>query len=73
MLGTLFASGRSLPGPFFPGTAKSLRTTLGPLTMHPTISVVIPLFNGERYVSETLDSLAAQTSEIDTMEKLLNQ
>ncbi|MGE0877284.1 MAG: glycosyltransferase family 2 protein [Acidimicrobiia bacterium] len=32
--------------------------------MHPTISVVIPLFNGERHVTETLDSLAAQTSEI---------
>ena len=27
----------------------------------PTVSVIVPVFNGERYVAEALDSIAAQT------------
>ena len=53
------------PGPNWTGIEPSpclIRGTAGPMSSHqPRLSIGIPVFNGDDFLSETLDSLRAQT------------
>jgi biofilm PGA synthesis N-glycosyltransferase PgaC len=42
-----------------------------PLTYHPVVSIIIPVYNGEQTLAACLESIAAQTYPLDKMEILI--